>query len=223
MQLPPISIENILKDACPEIRLGVLLMKVNIAPSGEPLQRVIESTLSEKSVQLGTEDISKIPSLNATRQAYKTLGKDPSRYRPSAEALLRRAVKGKGLYQVNNVVDALNLVSVQSGFSIGGYDFEKIKGAIQLGRGEANEPYQAIGRGELNIEGLPVLRDETSAFGSPTSDSIRTMVTQETKVFLSIVFGFGKNEGLENVVADLEDLLINHAAGSEVFFEIMEA
>ncbi len=223
MLLPTISFDKILTDTCPDVRLGVLLINIKNAPSGEDLLKAIQETLDETSASLSTEDISSIPPLHATRQAYKALGKDPSRYRPSAEALLRRVVKGKGLYHVNNVVDTLNLISVKSGFSIGGYDFEKIKGGVRLGRGEVDEPYQAIGRGALNIEGLPILRDKEGAFGSPTSDSTRTMVTDKTKVFLAIVFDFApkeslceKNEALGKALTDLEDLLVTHAHGKKL-------
>lgn len=216
MQLPTISVDKILTEACPDVELGVLLIKIKVAPASEPLLKVIEKGVAEKSRQLSLEEIANIPPLLATRQAYKALGKDPSRYRPSAEALLRRIVNGKGLYQVNNVVDALNLVSVQSGFSIGGYDFDKIKGNIQLGRGAEKEPYEAIGRGVLNIEGLPLLRDELGAFGSPTSDSTRTMVTAETTHFLAVIFGFTKEQGMKTVLADLEDLLAKYADGERI-------
>ena len=213
MQIPTISIDNILKESCPAVRLGVLLMKVNVAPSGESLLSKIAQRLGEQAASLSTENIALIPPLHDTRQMYKALGKDPSRYRPSAEALLRRVVNGKGLYQVNNVVDALNLVSVTSGFSIGGYDYEKIKGNIRLGRGAAGEPYQAIGRGELNIDGLPVLRDNEGAFGSPTSDSPKTMVTPQAKIFLAVIFDFGANDGLQKTLSELEEYLVAHANG----------
>jgi DNA/RNA-binding domain of Phe-tRNA-synthetase-like protein len=216
MQLPTISFDKIFTDACPDVELGILLIKIKVAPSSDPLLQVIEKAVAEKSSQLPLEEIANISPLSSTRQTYKALGKDPSRYRPSAEALLRRVVNGKGLYQVNNVVDALNLVSVQSGFSIGGYDFEKIKGNIQLGRGAENEPYEAIGRGLLNIEGLPVLRDELGAFGSPTSDSTRTMVTAETTTFLAVIFGFAKNLGMGTVLTDLESLLVKYAEGERI-------
>jgi DNA/RNA-binding domain of Phe-tRNA-synthetase-like protein len=100
-------------------------------------------------------------------------------------------VSGKGLYQISNVVDQLNLVSVSTGFSIGGYDAGQIKGNIVFGIGRSDEPYQGIGRGELNIENLPVFRDELGAFGTPTSDSCRTGVTEKTKRFLMVLIDFG--------------------------------
>lgn len=189
-----IFIENIVKTACPSIRLGCLRAAVEVKPSSPALLKFTEDCLEQLQRSLTLEKIHAFPALHATREAYKALGKDPSRYRPSAEALLRRVVQGKGLYQVNNVVDTLNLISIQTGFSIGGYDFDKIKGNIRLGSGEEGEPYQVIGRGELNIHNLPILRDGTGAFGSPTSDSERTMVTPATKRFLAVFFDFGSGE-----------------------------
>jgi len=103
---------------------------------------------------------------------------------------MRRVVKGHQLYRINNVVDLLNLVSLTSGFSIGGYDVDKISGSVIFDIGANDEPYEAIGRGEMNIEFLPVFRDAISPFGSPTSDSVRTSVTTDTKRFLMIIIGF---------------------------------
>jgi len=213
MKIPTLKIENTVRESCPDIKLGLLLKKGKVEPSSSALLDFIQKELTQIQSKLTTPDIHGIPSLAATRIAYKALGKDPSRYRPSAEALLRRVVNGKGLYQVNNVVDALNLVSVQSGFSIGGYDFEKIKGEIKLGKGEEGEPYEAIGRGSLNIAGLPVLRDELGAFGSPTSDSTRTMATPKMKYFFTVFFGFGGNDELENTMEKFADYLKEYAKG----------
>lgn len=220
MKIPALKIENTVRELCPDIRVGLLLSEVKVEPSAETLLNFIEKELAEIQFRLTTPDLHHIPSLAATRTAYKALGKDPSRYRPSAEALLRRVVKGKGLYRVNNVVDALNLVSVQSGFSIGGYDLEKINGDIQLGRGEENEPYEAIGRGDLNIAGLPVLRDELGAFGSPTSDSTRTMATPKMKYFLTVFFDFEKNDELENTIEIFSDWLGKYADGVRIDFKL---
>jgi DNA/RNA-binding domain of Phe-tRNA-synthetase-like protein len=136
----------------------------------------------------------------------------------SAEALLRRTVQGKELYRVNNVVDLLNLVSVSTGFSIGGYDAGKIDGAVVFGIGHADEPYEGIGRGKLNIESLPVFRDNLGAFGSPTSDSVRTSVTLETKRFLMIIIDFGALPELEQATEMAVKLLKNYAKADN--FEI---
>jgi DNA/RNA-binding domain of Phe-tRNA-synthetase-like protein len=130
------------------------------------------------------------PAIRASRIAYRLCGKDPARYRLSSEALMRRVVKGHQLYRINNVVDLVNLISLKSGMSIGGYDVEKISGNVIFDIGQKDEPYEAIGRGDLNIASLPVFRDSVSSFGSPTSDSVRTSVTGSTKRFLMIIVGF---------------------------------
>jgi DNA/RNA-binding domain of Phe-tRNA-synthetase-like protein len=128
-------------------------------------------------------------------------------------------VKSSEIYQINNVVDLLNLVSISTGFSIGGYDAEKIEGDIIFGIGEKNEPYTGIGRGELNIEFLPVFRDATGAFGTPTSDSVRTSVSLETKRFLMIIVDFGGEELQLSEATDLAVALLEKYAGA-VNFEI---
>jgi DNA/RNA-binding domain of Phe-tRNA-synthetase-like protein len=134
----------------------------------------------------------------------------------SAEALLRRVVQGKGLYRVNNVVDLLNLVSVSTGFSIGGYDAEKIAGEVVFGIGRENEPYEGIGRGELNIESLPAFRDNLGAFGTPTSDSVRTSVTWNTKRFLMIIIDFGALPELEDATELAVNLLKKYAGATNM-------
>jgi len=216
MQKPTISIEKNIHAKCPNARLGCLLAKVKIASSTPTLLEFSQKTLSDLTAGLSIAGIHGVAPLQEARSAYKLLGKDPSRYRPSAEALLRRVVQGKGLYQVNNVVDALNLVSVKSGFSIGGYDLDKIQGEIKWGVGKENEPYQAIGRGALNIHNLPLLRDTNGAFGSPTSDSTRTMVTEKTTSFLATFFDFGKNMEAQDAMNKFGQWLEEWGAGEVV-------
>ena len=150
----------------------------------------------EKKIPL--EDVNTLSPIADTRLAYRKLGKKSGRYRPSAEALLRRVVTGKGLYRINNVVDLINYISIASQYSIGGYDAERIEGAIELGRGRKGEPYEAIARGLLNIENLPVLRDEKAAFGSPTSDSVRTSIALRTKKVLVVFYNFGGKKTLRS-------------------------
>lgn len=210
----PISIFSEVKLKCPQLQLGCIQCNLIVTNEYPLLLELIQKELTNLQNQFSVEEISKIPSIQSSRIGYKSLGKDPARYRLSAEALLRRVVKGKGLYQVNNVVDLLNLTSVKSGFSIGGYDVEKIDGEVQLSIGKANEPYEAIGRGNLNIEFLPTFRDQKGAFGSPTSDSVRTMVTPKTQQFLMPIFNFGGHENLEKVMNDAISLLEKYAAGS---------
>ncbi len=215
-----ISISPIVKGKCPALRLGCMSCTVRVFPSGPRLQEVISGALQEIHREV-IENVSRLPGIASAKKAYRALGKDPSRYRPSAEALTRRVVKGKGLYHVNNVVDILNLVSVQSGFSIGGYDEKKIAGSIVMRTGSSGEPYTAIGRGTLNIENLPVLQDVKGVFGSPTSDSMRTMVTDDTHHFLMVFFDFGSETHLEPVLEDCKMLLREFAGAGHFEMQII--
>lgn len=154
------------------------------------LWREIESTCLSIFNSVKLDEVAGHPSIRASRMAYRACGKDPARYRLSSEALMRRVVKGHQLYRINNIVDLLNLVSLKSGMSIGGYDSEKISGSVIFDIGMKDEPYEAIGKGGLNIGSLPIFRDSISPFGSPTSDSVRTSVTVNTLKFLMIIVGF---------------------------------
>lgn len=197
-----ITITKALSAKCPALALGCLSMTVAVAPAGEALRAEIASTIEGLHSRLRVEDIHGIPAVGATRDAYRACGKEPSRYRPSAEALLRRVLTGKGLYEINNVVDLLNCISIRTGFSIGGFDAACIDGAVTMGIGAA-EPYEAIARGPLNIEFLPVLRDAAGAFGTPTSDSTRTGVTLHTSDFLMVFYDFAGSPDLEAALRDV--------------------
>ncbi len=155
------------------------------------------------------------PQILATRSAYKALGKDPARYRGSAEALLRRVISGKGLPQINAVVDVINLVSVESRLPVGLYDLAHVSGDIVFRAGRAGESYKGIGKYDLNLEGLPVFCDALGAHGSPTSDSERTMVTSETKQVLAIIISFGGKERLDRWTQRMSELFQRFAAGQE--------
>ncbi len=216
-----IEIEQTIKTHCPALRLGCLMADIEVELSGPEFTeeaRVGEERLKER---FSIEDLSGHPVNGATRTAYKSLGKKPGRYRPSAEALMRRILQGKGLYSINNVVDVVNLLSFSSGFSICGYDVDKIQGAITLGRGKENEPYQALGRGELNIHNLPVFRDEVGAFGSPTSDSERTGITQDTQRILFIFMDFASHSSLDGWLQKAEAWLGDFASAKNVSIFIL--
>lgn len=198
--MTPITISANLKEKFPKLKLGCITCQVDVKPSDKKIISLSENIFAKVCDELDIGDVSLKPAIRETKEAYRILGKDPSRYRPSAEALTRRIVKGKDLFWINNIVDILNLISLESGFSIGGYDADKIQGEVEFGVGKANEPYQAIGRGELNIENLPLFRDEIGAFGSPTSDSQRTMVSMLTTRFLMVIIDFAGNEMLDSTI-----------------------
>ena len=135
------------------------------------------------------------------------MGKDPSRYRSSAEAMCRRIVQGKGLYHINNVVDCGNLFSIKTGYSLGIYDAEKVGEKLIWRVAPEGTCYKGIGKDEINVEFLPVLEDEKGPFGNPTSDSVRTRVTEETREILAVVFGFAETTGgIETEVTELFEM-----------------
>jgi DNA/RNA-binding domain of Phe-tRNA-synthetase-like protein len=146
------------------------------------------------------EDVTKRSGILEMRLLYRKLGKDPNRYRPSAEALTRRVLQNKPIYPINTLVDLINLVSLQTGFSIGGFDASKVQGNLVFGVGEAGERFEGIGRGLLNIEGLPVYRDELGGIGTPTSDEERTKLLPETTRLLMVIHSAGGDRGLEAAV-----------------------
>jgi DNA/RNA-binding domain of Phe-tRNA-synthetase-like protein len=193
-----ISISEEVAKVCPDLHILALSCDVINTESDVRLWEEItalEHTLKEN---CKLEDINRLLPIKATRQAYKKLGKDPNRYRPSAEALYRRILRGLPLYKIDTLVDIINLISVKSAYSIGAFDMDKVKGGrLVLGVGQEGEKYHAIGRGELNITGLPVYRDEWGGIGTPTSDEERTKIELQTTRLLMIVNGYSGLDGLE--------------------------
>jgi DNA/RNA-binding domain of Phe-tRNA-synthetase-like protein len=205
-----------LKRAVPALALGCVAARVAVEKHNETLWQEINQHLSHLSTTLKTEQINSITQIAAMRSAYKALGKDPSRYRGSAEALLRRVLSGKGLYQINNIVDINNLVSLESLLPLGSYDLDQIEGAVELRIGAAGETYKGIGKDEINIESLPVFADANGPFGSPTSDSERAMVRLETRRILMVVFSFAGPDPLEPWISRCRELLTKHAGACEL-------
>ena len=172
-------------------------------PYCEELWKEIHALGEEYRSTLTTESIKQLSAIEATRRVYKVCGKDPSRYRPAAEALMRRMLQGKELYQIDTLVDLINLASIRFGYSIGGFDADKFHGdTLTLGVGKKDEPYEGIGRGQINIEGLPVYRDATGGVGTPTSDHERTKIDIHTTHLLTLINGYDGNE--EQVTANTQ-------------------
>ena len=217
-----LSVSEVLRQKLSGLKLYCIESDVTVRQPDDDLWHQIQETCTSLSATLRLEDISTLPAIKASRQAYKATGKDPARYRLSAEGLLRRAVKDKDLYRISNVVDLLNLVSITSGFSIGGYDAGKILGDVEFGIGRKDEPYAGIGRGPLNIEGLPVFRDAMGAFGSPTSDSERTSVTGNTSRFLMVIIDFGAGHLLTEAGNQAVELLGKYADATNIEIKIVE-
>jgi DNA/RNA-binding domain of Phe-tRNA-synthetase-like protein len=217
-----IKISDGLKSKVPELQMFCIECDVKSGETPDILWNHLSKKCFEIHSGLKIEEISSLPAIKASRTAYKACGKDPARYRLSAEALLRRVVKGESLNRIGNIVDIINLVSVSTGFSIGGYDARKIQGTIRFGIGEENEPYSGIGRGDLNIEGLPVFRDDAGAFGNPTSDSVRTCVDGNTQRFLMVIIGFGACDLLQEAGEMAVQLLCEFADAKSLDINIIQ-
>ena len=215
-----VNIADTIKQAVPQIKLGLISADVVFAKENKFLQEAINEEIKRISGIL-IDTVKDIPQIHSSREAYKALGKEPARYRLSAEALHRRIIKGKGIYQISNLVDTINLASVKTAYSIGGYDEAKIEGDVVFDLGKAGEDYEAIGRGKMNIENLPVFRDNKSAFGSPTSDSTRTMITENTSKIFLIVINFGGHPNFENELEEILELFVKFCSAKEVKIKIV--
>lgn len=190
-----IIVSDEIETVCPTFVGACVETQVENTPYCQELWDEIDA-LGEKYKQtLTTESLKEMSGIAATRRVYRACGKDPSRYRPASEALIRRMLQGKKLYQIDTLVDLVNLASIAYGYSIGGFDADKFEGeTLTLGVGKAGEPYEGIGRGMINIEGLPVYRDEKGGVGTPTSDNERTKMELKTTHLVVLINGYDGNE-----------------------------
>ena len=183
-----IEIEDIIKNVAPQLQVVAIEADVINCDTPDDFWTELTQEALRIAQRYDLSQINKRPGIAATRAAYKALGKEPNRYRPSSEALCRRAVKGMELYRINALVDIINLISMRSGYSIGGFDADCIQGdLLRLGAGRAGEVFNAIGRGQLNIEGLPLYRDAVGGIGTPTSDEERTKLSIATRRLLMCI------------------------------------
>ena len=198
-----IVVSSEIQTVCPEFVGACVEANVSNSPYCQPLWDEIDAMGNKYRSILTTESLKQLSGIAATRRVYRACGKDPSRYRPASEALIRRQLTNKSLYQIDTLVDLTNLASIAYGYSIGGFDADKFHGdTLTLGIGRAGEPYEGISRGMINIEGLPVYRDAIGGVGTPTSDNERTKITLETTHLVVLINGYDGNEA--NVKANAE-------------------
>lgn len=198
-----IFVSSEIQTVCPEFIGACVEANVSNSPYCQPLWDEIDAMGNKYRSTLTTESLKQLSGIAATRRVYRACGKDPSRYRPASEALIRRQLTNKSLYQIDTLVDLTNLASIAYGYSIGGFDADKFHGdTLTLGIGRAGEPYEGISRGMINIEGLPVYRDAIGGVGTPTSDNERTKITLETTHLVVLINGYDGNEA--NVKANAE-------------------
>jgi DNA/RNA-binding domain of Phe-tRNA-synthetase-like protein len=214
---PEIRISPAFAGAGVTVSLGCLAARVAVREDDTATKAALADMAGRLGAGLSGMTVGDLPEIAEVRRAFRALGKDPSRYRPSSEALLRRVAQGKGLFTVNNLVDTNNLVSLTTRFPAGAYDLARIEGAAQarleLRPGEAGDSYEAIARGPFNLANLPVLCDALGPFGSPTSDSVRTMVTAKCREVLLVLYAFGPAEGLAAALDDAEHALRRYCDG----------
>lgn len=144
----------------------------------------VESLRLEHEISRLTE----IEGVREWRAALKQLGTDPSRYRPSSEALLRRLLQGNPFFWVNSAVDVNNFFSVLYALPLGIYDLDQIHGDVVCRVGQADDHYEGLNGREVSMENKPLLADEQGAFGSPIVDSKRTCVTDQSRNMLQVIF-----------------------------------
>lgn len=219
-----IQVSAEIRERCPQFVGTAVFATVSNTGFSAPLWQEIDHFIADYRQRYTVDSLKEMPAIEATRAAYRRCGKDPSRYRPSGEALVRRTLKGHDLYRVNTLVDLINLASIAYGYSIGGFDADKIAaacpvpggstdGIITLGIGREGEPYEGIGRGPLNIAGLPVYRDAQGGIGTPTSDHERTKLSLQTTHLLAIVNGYdGNRQGTTACATYIQQLLRSYAA-----------
>lgn len=212
-----LKIDAQMKCLWPPTRVGCLQYKVTVKRKNEEMWAYLKKDIFKKTKDaIFDYGINDIPNIKESRAAYKAFGKDPSRYRVSSEALIRRIGQGKGLYEVNTVVDVNNLISIESGFSAGSYDTSKIEDDLVLRIGREQETYKGIGKEEVNIEHLPVLADCKGAIGSSTSDSKRAMITETAEEVLTLIYSFSQNDDLEKALEKGRAYMEKYAGATEI-------
>lgn len=217
-----IQITDKIKEICPQATLGCIQAKVNVKESSDELLKELEVLSTQVTEKMILEDVVSLPRIHDSREVYKKLGKAPSKYRVSSESLLRRILQKKGLYKINNIVEINNIISIKSHFSVGSYNVKNIKSPISLTVGEEGQKYKGIGKDLINIENLPVLCDEISTFGSPTSDSERAMITNDVKEIIMCIYSFSGEEELENYLEEAKLLLIKYADATDISIKVVK-
>jgi DNA/RNA-binding domain of Phe-tRNA-synthetase-like protein len=201
----------------PAVKLGVVEAdNLTVAPADAGLARLMDEICERKRREFTVESLAEAEPTRAVRAMFRAWDIDPSKYRPSSEALLRRVVQGKGLYRVSNVVDVGNLGSIETAWPYGCYDRARLRLPVVFRHGTAGERYEGIGKRVWHLEGRPVLADADGPFGSPISDSTRSMITESARDVLAVVYAPSGATGvaIENAMARLCERLAQFAGAA---------
>ena len=161
---------------------------VVVRPHDPAVWQEVDRVAAAYRTRFGGKQPGEIAELQPARELYRRTGEDPTKLRPSSEALLRRVLRGEALYRINSLVDTCNLCSLEFLLPIGLYDSARILGDIMARRGRAGESYESLGKGTYAVEGRLALFDEDGPFGSPTNDSRRTAITEATTGCMMVIF-----------------------------------
>jgi DNA/RNA-binding domain of Phe-tRNA-synthetase-like protein len=198
-----------------ELLLGLVRAEpVRIGPASAALLEELDRTRRGLASEYAGREPSSIPGLAPARELYRRIGVDPTRTRPSSEALLRRVMRGKPLPSILNAVDLCNLCSLRFLLPIGLYDEGKIRGPVHLRRGSAGESYEGIRKDQIHLEGRLTLADSEGPFGNPSSDSLRTSMTGSTRSIWMVIFAPATfpAESMEGDVLQARELLAHYLA-----------
>jgi DNA/RNA-binding domain of Phe-tRNA-synthetase-like protein len=209
----------------PAVKLGIVEAdNVRVELVDPELARAVDEICTRKREEFTVETLAQAEPTRAVRAMFREWGLDPSKYRPSSEALLRRVVQGKGLYRVSNIVDTGNLGSIETGWPYGCYDRSRLHPPIVFRQGTAGEGYERVGKEMWHLEGRPVLADQDGPFGSPISDSTRSMITESAREVLTVIYApaTASNEALNAAMARLSERLSRFAQASETRFHMIE-
>jgi DNA/RNA-binding domain of Phe-tRNA-synthetase-like protein len=201
----------------PRVRLAtVALAGVRVTAANAGLGDEIAAFCSSFAARHAGVASADIPGASAARELYKALGIDPTKTRPSSEALARRILKGDPFPRINSVVDALNLSSVKHQLPFGLYDLDKVQPPVTLRLGHADESYEGIRKASVNVAGRPVLVDQQGPFGNPTSDSGRTATSEATVNAWIVVYAPASIPAaqVEQVAADTAATIARHCGGT---------
>lgn len=220
--IPSVIIDKRIVDVCPGMRVGLIRANVQNTPTGDELWQELELAARDVVSRYELLEINKRPAVAATRRVYKHFGKDPNRYRVASEALCRRLIRGLGIYRLTTLVDLINLVSIRSGYPISALDADKLEGdSLSLGIGEEGEYYEGIGRGQLNIAGMPVYRDAKGGVATPTSDEERTKITELTTRVQININGYAEEMPMAECVDWVVALLKKYAMATDIEIQII--
>ncbi|MFT8321515.1 MAG: phenylalanine--tRNA ligase beta subunit-related protein [Bacillus sp. (in: firmicutes)] len=184
-----LSIQKELKSIIPDLKIGFITYKnIEVIPSPQMIKGRLQ--LFQEAIYFDLEDanVNDIPSIKEWRQIFKAAGKDPNRYRHSAEALFRRIKKQNYLQPINSSIDLNNFFSLQFGVPIGIYDCANLAGNLNMRIGKSDEQYTGLNGRSNSLEDLIISEDSLGPFGSPFVDSIRTPVTFNTHNAVQIIY-----------------------------------